>query len=151
MIDSIKLREPLFVKPTLGLLDMLNVFQESRCHLAMVSNDPIGSAHALRSGACQLGECAILGLVTLEDVIEKIIQSELFDETDTTTKPTTPGKNGTTIFYHNLISNPAQKDRKSSRRKLRRASMSAITESPDIGKIRNIAHNSVVTANYYNP
>ncbi len=55
--------------PDLTLLDCLNYFQQGRSHMILVSRYP-GEAR----GA--------LGIVTLEDVIEELIGSEIVDETD---------------------------------------------------------------------
>jgi CBS domain containing-hemolysin-like protein len=46
--------------PDTSCLDILNFFQEGRSHMALVSNDPGG-------------ETGVLGVITLEDVIEELI------------------------------------------------------------------------------
>ncbi|KAJ2964495.1 hypothetical protein NQZ79_g655 [Umbelopsis isabellina] len=55
--------------PDTSCLDILNFFQEGRSHMALVSNDPGG-------------ETGVLGVITLEDVIEELIGEEIIDETD---------------------------------------------------------------------
>lgn len=82
-IEDIKLREPLFVRPDVGLLEMLGIFQEGQCHLAVVTSDPTCAAQHLRSGQSPPGHACIQGIVTLEDVLEKVIQGDITDETDT--------------------------------------------------------------------
>jgi len=81
-VDDLPLREPLFVRPRTHLLEMLNMFREGQCHMAMVSDDPMASLECMRAGTPFLGFARIKGIVTLEDVIEQIIQDDLLDETD---------------------------------------------------------------------
>ena len=63
LIEHINLREPLFVKPEVGLLEMLGIFQEGQCHMAVVTHDPSCAADHLRrleeppAHACILGTC----------------------------------------------------------------------------------------------
>lgn len=76
------MREPLFVKPSVGLLEMLGIFQEGQCHLAVVTEDPACAVQHLRAGSAPPSHARVLGLVTLEDVLEKVIQGDITDETD---------------------------------------------------------------------
>ncbi|RUP43485.1 hypothetical protein BC936DRAFT_137094 [Jimgerdemannia flammicorona] len=55
--------------PDTSCLDILNFFQEGRSHMALITNNPGG-------------EGAVLGVITLEDVIEELIGEEIIDETD---------------------------------------------------------------------
>ncbi|KAH8551555.1 hypothetical protein BGW37DRAFT_494123 [Umbelopsis sp. PMI_123] len=55
--------------PDTSCLDILNFFQEGRSHMALVSSNPGG-------------EYGVLGVITLEDVIEELIGEEIIDETD---------------------------------------------------------------------
>lgn len=82
-IADIKLREPLFVRPDIGLLEMLGIFQEGQCHMAVVTADPACAAEHLRSGHVPPAHACIQGIVTLEDVLEKVIRGDITDETDT--------------------------------------------------------------------
>lgn len=82
-MENINLREPLFVKPEVGLLEMLGIFQEGQCHMAIVTHDPTCAADHLRRLEEPPGHACILGIVTLEDVLEKVIQGDITDETDT--------------------------------------------------------------------
>eukprot|EP01033_Poteriospumella_lacustris_P002736 gene2736-1986_t len=117
MIEDLSLREPLCVKPTMGLMDMLRSFQEGQCHFALVSVDPIRTLECIRNDERPTGTSIPLGIVTMEDILEMIIQSEITDETDSIHtnaylgKPTTSGDSGKaggsqpTIFYHSLRRN----------------------------------------------
>jgi hypothetical protein len=81
-LEDVKLREPLFVKPEVGLLEMLGIFQEGQCHLAIVTADPTATVQHLRAGHPPPHAARVLGLVTLEDVLEKVLQGDITDETD---------------------------------------------------------------------
>ncbi|KAJ3161624.1 hypothetical protein HDU88_007261 [Geranomyces variabilis] len=63
-----------------NLFDMLNFFQEGRSHMAAVAGRTDGS----RAGNDDNGkaERKILGIITLEDVIEELIGEEIIDEFD---------------------------------------------------------------------
>ncbi|KAA8492898.1 Metal transporter CNNM2 [Porphyridium purpureum] len=55
-----------------SLIDMLNEFQTGRSHMALVYDD-VSKPPKKRK---------LLGLVTLEDIVEEILQEEIVDETD---------------------------------------------------------------------
>ncbi|CAG8742850.1 16756_t:CDS:2 [Racocetra persica] len=57
------------VEASTSLLDILNSFQEGKCHMAVV-----------------VKESNLLGFITLEDVLEELIQEEIYDESDTMSK-----------------------------------------------------------------
>jgi len=82
LVDSPAVREPLFVRPSLGLLEMLALFRQGRSHMALVTLSPMAALANMRRKEACCGDTAILGLVTLEDVIERILQSDIVDETD---------------------------------------------------------------------
>ena len=62
------------VKPTLGLLEMLTVFQEGHRHMALISESPTKAILAFRDEEAPKSFAKILGMITLEDVLEKILQ-----------------------------------------------------------------------------
>ncbi|KAI8825772.1 uncharacterized protein EV422DRAFT_491423, partial [Fimicolochytrium jonesii] len=62
-----------------NLFDMLNFFQEGRSHMAAVAMRVDGSTEREDDGKA---EREILGVITLEDVIEELIGEEIIDETD---------------------------------------------------------------------
>eukprot|EP01116_Phalansterium_solitarium_P004515 TRINITY_DN15542_c0_g1_i1.p1 TRINITY_DN15542_c0_g1~~TRINITY_DN15542_c0_g1_i1.p1 ORF type:complete len:510 (+),score=193.81 TRINITY_DN15542_c0_g1_i1:156-1685(+) len=66
-ISQFELRDCLFFPASTELYDALNHFQTGRSHLAVVHSD---------------GSNEVLGIVTLEDVIEELIQEEILDEED---------------------------------------------------------------------
>ncbi|KAJ3008517.1 hypothetical protein HKX48_008488 [Thoreauomyces humboldtii] len=63
-----------------NLFDMLNFFQEGRSHMAAVA----GRTAKSKGQSDENGEAEreILGVITLEDVIEELIGEEIIDETD---------------------------------------------------------------------
>ncbi len=91
-INKIPLRQPIFVRPNLPLLDMLNIFKTGRSHLALVSTDPIDNNNFSEH---------ILGMVTLEDVMEKMLQHDITDETDVVSSGSS-NKVNTTLVYHQV-------------------------------------------------
>lgn len=65
--SGIKLRESLYVKRDSSLLEILNIFQEGVSHIAFV----VDSCSKLTK---------IVGIITLEDILQSIIKLELRDE-----------------------------------------------------------------------
>ncbi|RIB20341.1 hypothetical protein C2G38_1204159 [Gigaspora rosea] len=57
------------VEASTSLVDILNSFQEGKCHMALV-----------------VKESNPIGIITLEDILEELIQEEIYDESDTTHK-----------------------------------------------------------------
>lgn len=78
-ISSLELVKPLYAKPNTPLLQMLNIFRDGTCHMALVSGDFISS---IINTETEDSNISILGMVTLEDVIERMIQDDIMDETD---------------------------------------------------------------------
>ncbi|CAG8640569.1 2136_t:CDS:2 [Paraglomus brasilianum] len=75
-IVNLTLRKPLYkfeiypvphVNADVPSFDMLNTFQEGRSHMAIVTSTDDGKP---------------IGIITLEDVLEELIQEEIYDETD---------------------------------------------------------------------
>ncbi|CAN0169897.1 unnamed protein product [Ascophyllum nodosum] len=68
------LRIPVVVSPTKSLLELLNTFQTGRSHLALVSHSPGITLESLKHGVRLEGAARPVGIITLEDIIEEIIQ-----------------------------------------------------------------------------
>ena len=82
-VSSLELFEPIVVHPDEDLLEMLNIFQEGRSHLALVSHDPETTLRCIQKKIVPVSEQSkVIGIITLENIIEKIIQEEIFDESD---------------------------------------------------------------------
>eukprot|EP01056_Protomagalhaensia_sp_Gyna25_P005147 Protomagalhaensia_sp_Gyna_25__5146@NODE_602_length_3032_cov_20_299365_g465_i0_p1_GENE_NODE_602_length_3032_cov_20_299365_g465_i0NODE_602_length_3032_cov_20_299365_g465_i0_p1_ORF_typecomplete_len681_score106_53DUF21/PF01595_20/1_4e38CBS/PF00571_28/71CBS/PF00571_28/0_00089PRK/PF00485_18/0_13_NODE_602_length_3032_cov_20_299365_g465_i0342076 len=79
-------RPPIFCLPSLQLYDLLNEFQRGR-HMAFVTLSPErhtdnwGNPYSHLSPTPTAQE-QLLGIATLEDVIEELIQEEIYDEFD---------------------------------------------------------------------
>jgi len=102
-VGSLKnLRTPLIVRPTYGLLEMLALFRKGQCHLALVSEDPHTARHNLKNKIPQSGAAEYIGIVTLEDVVEEILQDEIVDETDIDLSPI-PGLTSRHKVLHNGV------------------------------------------------
>ena len=69
----IKLRTPIYVHPNLSILDILGIFQEGKGHLALVSDTAEGNTSFTRN---------LLGMITLEDVMELLLKTDIIDEDD---------------------------------------------------------------------
>lgn len=63
---AINLREPMFVSPEFSMIELLEKFKEGKNHMACV-REPNGE---------------VLGIITLEDVIEEVMKFEIYDEGD---------------------------------------------------------------------
>lgn len=66
-IKDLELREMPSVFPSAELYDLLNQFQEGKSHMYLVRD---------------VDSKSVIGVVTLEDVIEELIQEEILDESD---------------------------------------------------------------------
>ncbi|XP_070567366.1 uncharacterized protein [Ptychodera flava] len=77
-------RKLLVVSENTPLYDLLNEFQTGKTHMVAVKKEVnrIEEHDGNVSGAVVQYEEEILGIITLEDIIEEILQEEILDETD---------------------------------------------------------------------
>jgi hypothetical protein len=71
----------LLVSPSDTLLDILNHFRKGS-HLALVTNDVEGVRECFEKGETIHADICMSGIVTLEDVIEQLLNTEIDDEED---------------------------------------------------------------------
>jgi metal transporter CNNM len=86
-VDTLPLYCPLCVSPSSSLIDLLNLFQTGGKgmrggHMALVCAQPHVGNKALRSGECLPKEAGLIGIITLEDVLEALLQEQIYDEYD---------------------------------------------------------------------
>jgi len=85
-LSTLPLVLPQCVSPFISLVDLLNIFQERcswrTCHLAVVCELPALASIALDQGLPIPKDAKVLGIVTMEDVIEQLIKENILDEFD---------------------------------------------------------------------
>jgi len=88
-IEQLRLRRPMVVPPSYTIFDMLNGFQTGRSHMALVSEQADVVEDCWRRNADVPEHVIILGVVTIEDIVEELIGEEVLDECD---NPVTEGE-----------------------------------------------------------
>ncbi len=90
---GIVLRKPLIIPPKLNLLDLLREFKKGKSHMAFITeqvkelqkkfgNQEMKFKKGKADDPLSKEEIKIMGIVTLEDVIEKMINIQIYDEDD---------------------------------------------------------------------
>ena len=79
---ALSLNDPLIVDVNSSLLNVLKLFQSGHSHMALVSKKPDLLLKYYTKKEAPTVDCAPIGILTLEDIIEAMIQSEIFDEED---------------------------------------------------------------------
>lgn len=86
-VQSLPLYKPVCVSPTSSLVDLLNLFQTGGRamhggHLALVCARPRLGNKALKQGDPLPKAAGLMGIITLEDVLEALLQEQIYDEMD---------------------------------------------------------------------
>ncbi|KDO31236.1 hypothetical protein SPRG_03854 [Saprolegnia parasitica CBS 223.65] len=82
-IKNLTLRKPLVVSPDLGCYAMLNQFQRGKGHFALVTEQGPYMEACWKAGIdVDPTQATILGIVTIENILEELLQEEIQDETD---------------------------------------------------------------------
>lgn len=85
-ITSMPLYKPFCVSPQTTLVEMVNLFQNPRVlkggHLALVCARPREGNLALMSGQALPERAGFMGVMTLEDALESLLQEQIYDEND---------------------------------------------------------------------
>ena len=82
-VSTLPLSTPACVSPKKNLVDLINMFQTGTGgHMALVCARPDIGNEALEQGKALPASAGLMGVVTLEDVLEMLLQEQILDETD---------------------------------------------------------------------
>ena len=81
-VSSLRLRLPCVMHPNTSMFDALNLFQTGHSHMALITESADDILEAWRTESDVPSHVVILGICTIEDVIEELIGEEVLDETD---------------------------------------------------------------------
>lgn len=79
---GVELRPPLVCSPNTLILDLLALFRGGKSHMAFVTQETEELGIAIRSKKDKPWNVNILGIITIEDILEELLKQEIFDEDD---------------------------------------------------------------------
>ncbi|KAL7532843.1 hypothetical protein ACHAXR_004890 [Thalassiosira sp. AJA248-18] len=87
LVSELKLHIPQCVAPDTNLVDLVNLFQTGGCavragHMALVCARPDVAHEALERDEAVPNDAGLMGIITLEDVLEALLQESILDEMD---------------------------------------------------------------------
>ena len=82
-LQTLPLYTPMCISPKMNLVDLLNIFQTGKVgHLALVCARPQVATDALQQYEPLPEKAGLMGVITIEDVIEALLQEQIYDESD---------------------------------------------------------------------
>jgi len=86
-VEDLDITPLVLVNPEIPMLDLLNKFQADRCHIALVTSNPDAVRSAWDKNEVIPPDVHMMGIITLEDIIELLIQEDIYDEQDGEASP----------------------------------------------------------------
>ncbi|RHZ00931.1 hypothetical protein DYB37_012683 [Aphanomyces astaci] len=82
-LRELMLKKPIVVSPDFSCYAVLNEFQKGRSHMALITPQVGYVQHCWVTGEpLEPDDVEFVGIITIEDVVEELIQEEIQDETD---------------------------------------------------------------------